>query len=436
MLHGGNPYLAAPLYACESSPAPARIYSARDGVALPAPLPGYAFVPFALLSMLPIAIATIVWLLMLLAAVALAVRSCAQLGVSAAAALAAFALPLGLTVLPYGEIVPIALAACSACAVALRRRSYGPAVAWAAIAMIEPHVGLPVLLALVGIEATRLRAAFAIVVLATLHALLAHDAAVTYFTQLLPQHALAELMRSSQYSFSWVLAQLGVMPGFALGIGTVAYALALGGGIMAAALVSRSTRSLDAYAIVPPAFALFGGTFMHIAQTALALPAALLLFTWSHGRLRTLSATALLLLAIPWSAAIHTPFFVLFAAAAATIVATIALKTTPIVSLRIGLASTVVAAGLNVASWFPGSPADLPMPHLDPAFAEAGWAAWVHAHDRYAGIAVWFAKLPTWAGLIILACIALQIQRHALPFAGKERVRPPAKDDAPIAVSP
>lgn len=351
--------------------------------------------------------AALLWLLILAAAVAVAVRSLDALGVPAAASVAALAFPIAAVSIPFGEIVAVALAACCACAEALRRRAFGEAVAWAAVMMIEPHVGVPVLLALLGFERTRWQAAFTIVTLAALHAAVVPAEAMTYFTAVLPQHALAEIGRTSQYSLAWVLDGFGVPGAYALGIGAASYAIVLGAGISAAAVLALRLRRIEMLALVPPAFALFGGTFMHLAQTVIALPAALVFLAVENRRVRRLASVAVVLLAIPWNVLASTAWMVPFAALAAVAIAAWTLRATVRRALSLAIACTLVAAALAAGRPFFAVPSKAPIPALNPAFAEASWGAWIAVHDRFTGPAIWLAKAPTWIGLALVAACAV-----------------------------
>lgn len=404
------------------------LYRAHDGVALPAPLPGYALAVFALLSFVPLQPAALLWMFVLLAAVAVAVRSLRALGVPAVASVAALSFPLAAVSMPFGEIVAVALAAGCACAEALRHRAFGRAVAWASVMMIEPHVGVPVMLALVGLERTRWRAAFAIVALAALHAAVVPAEALTYFTAVLPQHALAEIGRTSQYSLAWVLSGLGVRGAYALGIGAASYAIVLGAGISIAAILARRLHRLEMLALVPPAFALFGGTFMHLAQTVIALPTALVFLAVRNQRVHRMAAIAVLLLAIPWNVVAATPWIVPFAAIVCVAVCLWTLRASLRSALRMALACTLMAAALAAGRPFFSVHSNAPVPVLNPAFAEASWGAWIAVHDRFTGPAIWLAKAPTWIGLALFAACAV------LLAASEEREVRARGDDAPAVL--
>ena len=87
---------------------------------------------------------------------------------------------------------------------------------------------------------------------------------------MLPAHALSELTRDTQYSLSAVLAALGVAPGAAVKAGSIWYFAMLIAGTIVAGRLARQTENAAFLACVPPAFAVFGGTFIHMTQIAAA----------------------------------------------------------------------------------------------------------------------------------------------------------------------
>lgn len=425
VLHGGDPYAAAPLAACENEPQPFSLYHAREGVVLPAPLPGYALLPFVALSLVPFPIAALLWIGVLFGASVVAWRSLAVLiDDELDAVVLAAALPLGAVSIPFGELVPIAVAAFCACGAALKRNRPGAAVVWAALAMCQPHVGLPVLAALIGLRRTRWRAAVAIVVLAVVHAGVVGAESLSYFTHVLPQHALAELPRASQFSVAWIARALGAAPNAALAIGTFTYALALGGGISVAAFLAQRTRCVELLALVPPAFALLGGTFIHLAQMLIALPAVLVMIPHARGRSRALLAAALVLLAIPWSLISQTAWVIPVVALVAGGIAFVTLQQSIGVALRVALACvayfTAVVVARAVCPFV--APPSVVVPAFDPVLASATWGWWIQTHDSDAGIATWLAKLPTWIGLALFAGASIAVARKQLvaPIAREE----------------
>jgi hypothetical protein len=428
VIHGGDPYLAAPLSRCETSPQPFSLYQARDGVVLPAPLPGYALLPFIALSFIPFPFACLVWFAILLGACAIAWRSLTYLiNDRLEAVVLAAALPLAVST-PFGEIIPIAVAAFCACGAALKRSAPGAAVAWATLAMMQPHVGLPVMVALMGWERTRWRAVFAVACLAVLHVAVVRHEALGYFTHLLPQHALAELPRASQFSVAWIAQALGASPQIALAVGTCSYALALVGGVSVAAFLAWRTRSPELLALVPPAFALLGGTFIHLAQMLVALPAVLVMIPHAHGRNRVLLASALVLLAIPWNVASVVVWMSPLVALVAGGITLVTLRQPSIVALRVALACVVYFGIVAVArAWIPLTPPSPLVPTFDPSLAPASWGWWIHMHDSDASLGTWLAKVPTWTGLMLFAFASISVARE-------QRITVVTEHDAPAAV--
>lgn len=427
VLHGGDPYAATQLYACEAPSTPFGLYHANDGVTLPAPLPGYALVPFAALALVPYPLACVLWLAALLLACVWAWRSIASLGVrNLDDAIWVAAVPLALVCVPFGELVPIAIAAICASAAALRRAAPWTALGCACAAMIEPHLGLPVLLALLVPRTTRLPAVGAMLLLAALDAAVSRSEAVLYFTHVLPQHALAELARGSQYGLAWILYASGLDHSLALSIGSASYALAVASGIGIGAILARRLRAPEMLALVPPVFALFGGAFMHLAQMLAALPLGLVLLPYARGKTRFALSAALVFLAIPWLVIAPHPWLVALAALAAGGVAFVTLSASLSSALRVALCAAVYAALVAfVLTRLPMAPSAF-TPPIDPALAQASWAAWIRAHDSDAGLGTWMAKAPTWLGLVALFVATLSIAGEQHEARVVEHDVPPA----------
>ncbi len=152
------------------------------------------------------------------------------------------------------------------------------------------------------------------------------------------------------------------------------------------------------------------GTFIHITQIAAALPAAVLLVSYSNRAQRALAVVALLLLAVPWGwsyspALIVAPlvpvaYLVWYYSdenAVATLVSAIAAG-----AMIIGL-STIAASGPHVAAHA--------APAIDPRLAEASWSAFTQQSST-SQVGTWLLRLPTWIGLALL--LALLVRAAAL----------------------
>ncbi|MHB8306423.1 MAG: glycosyltransferase 87 family protein [Vulcanimicrobiaceae bacterium] len=372
---GGDPYRAAPLYACESQAQPWHLYSAAGGVALPAPLPGYALALFVPLAFLPYPLAAILWFLVSSAAGAAAAAWSARLaGSSFALAGAAFALPIAAVCIPFGELAALSVAAFVCAALAIRRGAYAFAAAALGVAAIEPHLALPAFAACF-LWQPRMR-----VPLATCAAVL----------------AAVSLACGGAATFSEYFAR--VLPAQALG-GAVSYVVMVAAGIWAVRRAGDAALAV----VLPPAFALLGGTFIHLAEMVVAIPLALILARDARRPVRLCAEIALVLLAVPWlRSGVELPLIA--AAAVVTFAIVRELGSEPVVALRASLLAVLAGGAIAFALSAPAAAAHAAAVHLPPDLAEASWAAAIRAHDAVVSLGVWIAKAPTWAGLIALAC--------------------------------
>ncbi|HEV3152350.1 MAG TPA: glycosyltransferase 87 family protein [Candidatus Baltobacteraceae bacterium] len=407
VLHGRDPYAAASLYACERASAPFGLYGSPANLAVPAPLPGYALLLFVPLAALPYLGASVLWTIVLAAACGACVAALSHLvGRSVAAIVPVLAPALAIVALPYGQLAAIEMLALLVLALAARAQRWNVAACAAAAAAVLPHVALPALAAAaVFCRPMRWRIAAVCALLVGLDvaaggAGVAHE----YFSAVLPAHALSEIARTSQYGLSWVLYALGSGERPALIAGQISYVLMALAGIAAAVRLAKQ-RADAAYAVlIPPAFAVFGGTFIHYTEIVAALPAALLLYSGSRERFKPVFLTAAVLLALPWPLALNQPqLAAVFAVAGAAIAC--AYGRLPVrTAMFAGLACALAAAGIvyagnhfgtGLGSQGTGAP-------LDASLAQASWAHYVRAHWSGTGPVWWIAKAPTWLGLLLL----------------------------------
>lgn len=407
-----DPYLAEPLGACERAPKPWGLPSQIPHLSMPAPLPPYALAPFVLLAHLPYGAAALAWFAFSLACVAASAWALRALtGLPLSATLAAFALGDGYAALSLGQVAPFAVAGLTFAALALARGRFALAALCAAAGMIEPHVGLPVCLALF-LFAPRSRAALLACALACLALSLAVAGPglnLEYVRSVIPAHALSEIANEKQLSLSFVAHQLGASDALALRLGTLSYLLALALGLAAARTLAERLSSPGLLVALPVAFTLAGGgAFIHIAQIAAAVPAAALLYVALPER-RVPLGFALGAVAIPWAQFLNLgtafPFFV------ALTVLTLAWS--------LGVERTLAAVSLAVGAMFlallpeqflvdlPDPAAALAFAYDPAALAERTWDVFTHAIAQSNGIAYTLAKLPTWAGLLTIAGISL-----------------------------
>ncbi len=416
---GADPYYTEPLRSCEVGLGRTRFFDVNPGVTIPAPLPGYALAALRPIAALPFGLAVACWCALLLAAWFACIATLSRFAsVSWHVAAAAMGFSLGVLSLPLGEVVPIALACIGAAAYAAWKRRWLGAALFAAGAMIEPHLGLPVCIALfVWAPATRVTLGLCAAALGALSfAALGWATNLEYLTAVLPAHALSEATRDTQFSLTAVLAAIGVAPNAAVQAGTLWYAAMLVAGALAAGRLAKRTGN-DAYLVcIPPAFAVFGGTFIHATQIAAALPAAVLLVSDCSPRHRTPALVALLALAVPWAWSISPALIV----APLFPVGYLAWHYTG-GNVRAALGAAIAACALvfglsELAAAAPHAAAHA-APFTDARFAEASWSVFT-SKSSTGGIAAWMLRAPTWIGL---ACAALLADARILAGARARR---------------
>ena len=402
--HGANPYHVGPLRACEAAAGSKRFFEKNPGVTIPAPLPAYAIAALVPLSVLPFAVAAMFWAALLALAWVASIAALARFsGVSWEIALAVFSLSLGVLSLPFGEVVPIAIAFICLAAYCARQGRGVAAALFAAGAMIEPHLGLPACVGLaIWMSSARIPLAAAFAGLGAISLVLIGPAAnVEYLTSLLPAHALSEVTRDTQYSLAAVLAAFGAPLEAAVRAGLLWYLAMLAAGVAVGGSLARKTGN-DAFIVcAPPAFAVFGGSFIHITQIAAALPAALLLLT-ATPQARLPALAALLLLAVPWGWAVS-PALIVAPAVPVGYLAWRYLNANAIAVFLAGAATAALLVGLGAlyAIAAPHLGAHTPPPAIDARLPEASWSAYSRGGST-GSIASWAVRIPTWAGLALL----------------------------------
>jgi hypothetical protein len=400
---GQDPYKTIPLRLCEATAVP---HGLVHGYAVPAPLPGYAIGALSPLAHLPYQLAAGLWFALSVAALAICVYALTRLTARPALTVfAAFALSLGVPALPYGQLVPFAIAALALSAFYAEREKWPLAAAWAAATMVEPHIGLGACAALfIWTRASRSVLVACAVALALLSlAAIGLSGNIEYVTRVLPSHAVSELSADIQYSLAVLLHGLGASDGSAMSISTLSYAVMLVLGIAIAKLASSRLNSRALLVAIPPAMTTIGGPYLHITQIAAAIPAALLLFDRAP-RFRPALAIVLLLLAVPW----------LWAGSPVLLTAAVF----PVAWLAWDLSghnARAVIASIAVATVFSVAPAFLPTAHahavvvdrgIDPSLTEAQWSRAVQLLGSTGSIASWLVRAPSWLGLVMLGYVS------------------------------
>jgi hypothetical protein len=399
-----DPYLTEPLRACWNA---SKGFPPGYGVAfaVPVPLPGFALAPFALLALLPFPAAATLWVLMLLgsfvATVVLLARLCEARPETIFAALF---LSEGLRSVFLGQTVPVVCAATVAAAFLLARGRERAAALAGALTLFEPHLGVPVCLALfIARPRARLPLAacglgFALLSLAVLGV----AANLEYFRDVLPAHALSEIANEEQYSLSYVAHAAGLGERAAGALGTLSYVVMLVAGIAAGRIAAARTGAPALLVLVPPAFAVLGGPFVHVQQLAIAVPAALVLAGTRLPLARACRA-AVFLLAIPWGALALVGLNLPVVCGVAFVLAR------ELFELSVARAALAGAALGAVALALVGSLGEHPVPPLGPvdsrdalALAETGWRKFIEDDYRSSPLQNDLAKLPGWSGLLLI----------------------------------
>ncbi len=299
---GANPYALEPIRTCEHTVA-TRPLRDSPNLAMPFTLPGYD-IPFAeLFARFSIDGATVAYTALSLLALAVGIVLVARaLDAGIVPVLTGLALSVGFPSVPLGQLGTFELLAVAASGWALARGHDRWAGVFAATALFEPHIGAFVVVAVAALvpraRATLVLCCAGLAVAAVAFSSLREQ--IAYATQYLPGQAYASLHGIEQYSLSYVATLLGASDRVALAIGTASTLLLL----IVSVLVARACVALGeraAIAFIPAAFATIGGTYMHLTQVALAVPAVLLFVRVAPNRLAAAFASAgFVLLAVPW----------------------------------------------------------------------------------------------------------------------------------------
>jgi Glycosyltransferase family 87 len=417
---GADPYRAEPLRTCERNAGPPAEPAALHGVALPAPLPPYALLPFAALSRLPFPVAIAVYTSVLLAAMSASVVFLARItGATTLTLNIVFAAITAVFTYYLGQPVPLVFLALSAAALLVRKRSWIAASACALAATMEPHMALPALLAmLVAFPRTRLPVVVggAVLLVAGAYAVGAATS-IEYVREVVPAHALANAFEW-QFSLTSILTSLDVSAAVATRWGEIMFGLMTLLGIVVALRMRRLTGDNALVVIIPPAFAIFGGVHVHYQQLAIAFPAVLYVIV-RYPQVRALATAGLALAMIPWNV-MSTSLLVGASPLLAGAFAGMLLG--PRRGIYFAAAAALIGfAFLALASAGYGPPliAFTPHPSSPEALAEVSWGDFSHAILMRSSVMMQWLRLPTLLGL---AAGLLAIARIAFPADARANV--------------
>jgi hypothetical protein len=256
---------------------------------LPAPLPPYDLLGFAVLSRVPYEAATCLWFALLLAALGVTIETLHRItSLRRSLLLLVFAPIDGFDALFLGEIAPLAVASLALAMLALHRGR--PRLAAVALlgSLCEPHVGIAPLLALVVcVPRSRLTIALGSASLALVSVVtVGIGIAIEYVRDVLPAHAISEIASTRQLSLTALVHALGFSDDTALTFGALSYLAMLAIGVAAAQQLAARDRFDPSIVAAPAALVLLGGVFIHAIQMPAALPAALVAYVRSTGRLK------------------------------------------------------------------------------------------------------------------------------------------------------
>jgi hypothetical protein len=441
-LGGANPYLFEPLRTCEHGFG-AGLFAKSPNFVMPFVLPPFDVAPFAALARLPYGTAALLFTLigaLALAAGIVLVAASARVPVTLAAA--ALLVSVGLPSLTLGQLVPLELLVTAAAAFALVRRWDAAAGVCAALSLLEPHVGAFVV---VGVAAAVPRARWALAgtlaVLAGASVRAGSVAPFGVYAAALAAHARAEAGSAEQYSLTHALRYLHAPVDVAVVLGAVSTVLLLVvAAVLARAFAARDVRAGIVY--LPAACAVVGGSFVHLTQIALAVPAALLLFAHARDAVaRRLAALAVIALAIPWPYPTGNK---------QTLAATLVVLAVTVWYAGGGyrvVAAAVAALWIVLVPLENRPPPAPPVPVLArPAPTELASESWHRALVQTESSAPrsLLIEIPTWLGLLALlgsTAIVLRTGRRAgaeparAAWPNDERITQPAPALVPIGVS-
>jgi hypothetical protein len=394
-----DPYRYEPLHACEHRVNQSPAYRLDPNRIVPAPIPPYDLPPFALAARIGFPAARTIDAIAIVLAVAIAIGGLASIGIPLDLAALALILPAGYLLLDAGQIVPFALVALVFCGVALAQGRNAIAGVFAALTMIEPHLGLPVWISVLLLVPRSRPAAMVTGVLMALAGVLivGPGAAIEYLSRVLPAQATAEAGYAYQYSLTYLLVTAGLPQGIALVTGQFSYAAMLAVGIWLGSKLARALQRQELVAYLPAACSVVGGAYVHMVDLAIAVPAALVLATYSRAASRTIATLALCLLAVPWiDVWIVKKLFL----SSLFVVAAILFRQGLAPALSIG-AFTAIAAAIYCFELWPPAPFSA-LTVMTPArpgdLAQQAWRAYVLGL-RTAPIPWLGIKIPTWAAL-------------------------------------
>lgn len=402
-----DPYREMPLNRCEQTVVSDGPFS--TGVTVPAPLPGYALVPFALLSLLDFQPAFWLFTAASFLAAAFGCFLCARSARAPLVLAIALAAPTVWDNWLKGQPVTFSFFALAlAGSLVARGRDR-----WAALAalgtLLQPQIGLAVCVSLaLWRPRTRLTllAGFAALIGASLIAV-SPSILIEYVRDVLPLHAASEAAWMSQISAVSPLVALGVPVGFAISAAAAQQALVAAAGVLTAGPIARRWSAAELIVFFPALAAAIGGTYEHDNALLIVLPAGLVIARVAGGRFASIVLCGALM---PWLALGDVVSSSLVAFSLFTVAFVRGVRWP--LALCVSAASALLSVGIAHLEVMPDVP--LSINHIDPrAYAEKSWSIFVQAKNPTASVLRAFLalKAPTWISLGILFTLPLQPER-------------------------
>jgi hypothetical protein len=430
---GENGYLTAANDSCGGrTPAQFPILAASSGAPAvhraPAPIPSYDVALFGVIARLPYTAAAAAWLLISTIALLITMFLLARFsGLPVLVIFAAFAVLGFRETLQYGQLPPVVFAGLTIAAYGIATGRYALVGAATAITFLEPHLAVPAFLSmLVWIPKSRVPLIVAAGVLAVIGvATLGVAGNVEYFRNVLPAQVLAEVPQGGQFSLTWLLGLLGVNDVTAIHLGDIDYAVMVIVGIAVAKYVSEQVGRVELIPLVPVAFAVVGGPYIHGFQVQAALLAALII----AGRRNDLLAwLAILLISVPWSSSawLARPWSPsrLESTLAVAVLAYYALRHAgrPIRTAAVATASVFYISVTELILKIPDrqiglveSPAHYLTVASNHMYASIPWGVLVRMPETAHGFSerLFLGKVPAWLGLVLVLASILVTLRNA-----------------------
>jgi hypothetical protein len=414
---GIDPYRQEPLYTCEAAPSPALLWHATGNVTDPAPLPPYAIAAFVPLAGLPLSVAALVWTGILIGAWVLVIVALKRTTSYSWIVLGAGLFFGAIMSVSLGQIAPLAIAMVCLAAMLLSVGRFGWAGAAVAAAMIEPHVALPVCIAVFAvIPRSRLPMVGVGLGLLAISLLFGFERNVEYALTILPAHALSDVQDVGQFSFTAFAHVLGLSDSLAARAGAIWYLVMSGAGILTACILGKRAGNWPLVALLPMAFAVFGGTYVHWQQVVAAIPAALFLLR-SQREPSWFLVASVIALAIPWIYVAGWGFLIPGAAAIAGVLAWRLRQPSLLVEATVvfGVFCALLVCNHGLAHQTP-QPAFTAIVARN-QWADLSWGAYVRARIPMGHGLFFWLHVPTWIGLAIVVASASSRAWRAARFA-------------------